>query len=301
MIDCLNMEITKPSKNKITGTYSSNHKGFDFSGKGDPGVYACLDGEVIVSVDRYVNAWRNTGRLTTRDYGNYCIVRHENKSYGLHAHLARGTAPKVGQRVKEGQRIATIGNTGNSTGPHLHFEFRNASNINQKVDFKEEDMPSSEDTIQLGKAKFEELVTKASRFDAFKAEGWENPNLIKKVIKDLKEDLKRERETNGDTAQEWKKTHQNFMRDLANTLGTAQREVEVLASVRKALNAENEFLKEKPQYSKDRKEWLDKETSLKDEIVRLTAMLKYQEVLQNSSLEELIRELIKRFTQLLKS
>jgi murein DD-endopeptidase MepM/ murein hydrolase activator NlpD len=59
-------------------------------------------------------------------YGLHVRVRHSDGSLTLYAHLRR-MACKAGQRVQAGQVIAESGNTGNSTGPHLHFEYRPAS------------------------------------------------------------------------------------------------------------------------------------------------------------------------------
>jgi murein DD-endopeptidase MepM/ murein hydrolase activator NlpD len=58
-----------------------------------------------------------------RGYGNLVVIRHPN---GLTSHYGHLRAIKVapGKRVKAGQIIATLGNTGSSTGPHLHLEIR---------------------------------------------------------------------------------------------------------------------------------------------------------------------------------
>jgi murein DD-endopeptidase MepM/ murein hydrolase activator NlpD len=56
-------------------------------------------------------------------YGNVIQIGHGNARSTLYAHLSRIDV-KRGQRVEQGQRIGAVGNTGWSTGPHLHFEFR---------------------------------------------------------------------------------------------------------------------------------------------------------------------------------
>lgn len=55
--------------------------------------------------------------------GRYIVVRHGREYQTVYMHLSRSLV-KAGQNVKKGQRIALSGNTGRSTGPHLHYEFR---------------------------------------------------------------------------------------------------------------------------------------------------------------------------------
>jgi len=56
-------------------------------------------------------------------YGNVVILRHAQNRETLYAHLSRIDVRK-GQRIEQGQRLGAVGNTGWTTGPHLHFEFR---------------------------------------------------------------------------------------------------------------------------------------------------------------------------------
>jgi murein DD-endopeptidase MepM/ murein hydrolase activator NlpD len=76
-------------------------------------VYAMADGVVILSKS---SGW-NGG------YGNMIIIKHPNKTQTLYGHLD-SVDVSVGQSVSQGEKIGGLGNTGRSTGPHLHFEVR---------------------------------------------------------------------------------------------------------------------------------------------------------------------------------
>lgn len=110
-----------PSKySKVTtGINYSNgqyHGAVDFGSAGINGqpIYAVADGYVVTSEN-----------LGNRSYGNYILIAHYNGLYTLYAHGQDGSRTvSTGQTVKQGQQIMRVGNTGNSTGPHLHFEVR---------------------------------------------------------------------------------------------------------------------------------------------------------------------------------
>lgn len=109
----------KPVNSYVTtGMYYSSgayHGAVDFGAAGVNGmpVYAAADGIV-----------HTTAALTT-SYGNYVIIAHYNGLYTLYAHGQSGSiCVSEGQAVKKGQQIMRVGSTGNSTGPHLHFEVR---------------------------------------------------------------------------------------------------------------------------------------------------------------------------------
>ena len=83
---------------------------------GEP-VMAAADGQVIVSRD---SGW-NGG------YGSYIVIKHNNGTQTLYGHLS-ATNVNVGDEVQQGEVIGAMGSTGDSTGPHLHFEIRGARN-----------------------------------------------------------------------------------------------------------------------------------------------------------------------------
>ena len=60
---------------------------------------------------------------TDRVYGNYIVLKHDNNTQSLYAHLS-AIDVKMGMRVEKGNTIGKVGTTGWSTGPHLHFEMR---------------------------------------------------------------------------------------------------------------------------------------------------------------------------------
>ncbi|WP_037850430.1 M23 family metallopeptidase [Streptomyces sp. NRRL S-340] len=65
-------------------------------------------------------------------YGNAIVIKHADGLYSQYAHLSRIDV-KVGQVLATGQHIAKSGNTGNTTGPHLHFEIRTTPNYGSAV------------------------------------------------------------------------------------------------------------------------------------------------------------------------
>lgn len=77
-------------------------------------------GTPIVAVDTGVVIYSDNG---IRGYGNMIVLAHGDDIFTVYAHN-RSNKVKKGERVERGQLIAEIGNTGRSTGPHLHFEIR---------------------------------------------------------------------------------------------------------------------------------------------------------------------------------
>lgn len=88
---------------------TKSHNGIDFRAPMGTAVFAAERGEVIAVGDN--------GRL---QYGMYVLIRHDNNLTTLYAHLSRQTVQK-GAIVNKGDLIGYSGNTGYSTGPHLHF------------------------------------------------------------------------------------------------------------------------------------------------------------------------------------
>ena len=101
------------------------HYGIDFSAPTGDTIVAVFDGKVRV---------RDFDR---RGYGNYLVIRHPNGLETVYAHLSRFLVERD-EFVRAGQPIGLVGNTGRSTGPHLHFETRfmgRVINPNRLIDF----------------------------------------------------------------------------------------------------------------------------------------------------------------------
>lgn len=126
------------------------HYGTDLELDIGDSIRSCFDGIVrITSFDG-------------RGYGYYVLVRHYNGLETLYGHLS-GITTEVGEFVKAGQVIGLGGNTGRSSGPHLHFEIRyqgNAINTEDFFDYKTNSLIS--DQFVLSPAQFS-YVTKAAR------------------------------------------------------------------------------------------------------------------------------------------
>jgi murein DD-endopeptidase MepM/ murein hydrolase activator NlpD len=89
------------------------HKGLDIAAPVGRTVVACADGRVIFT----------GSRKRFRRYGNTVLIDHGRGVYTYYAHLS-AIKVKKNQQVRQGQKIALVGNTGRSTGPHLHLEVR---------------------------------------------------------------------------------------------------------------------------------------------------------------------------------
>ncbi|MFD5575342.1 M23 family metallopeptidase [Streptomyces cadmiisoli] len=104
--------------------WSHKHSGQDFAVPVGTPVKAAAAGTVV-------KAGPNGGGDGPA-YGNAIVIKHANNTYSQYAHLSK-IQIKIGQKVKASQRIALSGNTGNSTGAHLHFEIRTTPNYGSAV------------------------------------------------------------------------------------------------------------------------------------------------------------------------
>ena len=94
------------------------HKGLDIAAAVGTHVMSCAEGRVIFT----------GSRKRFRRYGNTVLVYHGQGVYTYYAHLSK-ILVKKNDKVQQGQKIALVGNTGRSTGPHLHLEVRVKNNL----------------------------------------------------------------------------------------------------------------------------------------------------------------------------
>lgn len=115
-----NIDVTgfvAPVRSRVTSPYGWRarfgrmHRGVDLSLKVGDTVRCAFDGKVRLT------------KYEGKGYGYYVVVRHDNGMETVYGHLSKFLV-KPNQRVKAGEPLALGGNTGRSTGPHLHFETR---------------------------------------------------------------------------------------------------------------------------------------------------------------------------------
>ena len=95
--------------------WSANHTGIDYLCPAGTPILASEAGQVFFA------GWKDGG------YG-YCVfIKHPDGMVTIYEHLLKDIPVRIGQSVQRGQVIGYSGSTGNSTGPHLHFEMRDAN------------------------------------------------------------------------------------------------------------------------------------------------------------------------------
>jgi hypothetical protein len=132
---CVNEKLAinaKEPPEKLTDSYSYRRN-----------IYAAADGVVVQAAGGFPEEMSEFSRIkelkdnmtalmpkigfANAAGGNHIIIDHGSGEYGFYAHLSEGTIKvSAGDRVKKGQVIALLGSTGNSTGPHIHFQICDA-------------------------------------------------------------------------------------------------------------------------------------------------------------------------------
>jgi len=121
-------EFAMPVSGRLSSPYGQRwgrtHAGIDIAATTGTPIFAADNGIVIES------------EYQSNGYGNIIKVDHQNGYVTYYAHCSELYA-NVGDIVKKGDKIAAVGSTGRSTGPHLHFEIRKDGNHKNPLDFVE--------------------------------------------------------------------------------------------------------------------------------------------------------------------
>ncbi len=112
------------------------HTGMDFTAPTGTDIYSTGDGKVV-EVDYNQNG-----------YGKHIVIDHGYGYKTLYAHLHKYNV-RVGQKVKRGDVIGEVGNTGRSTGPHLHYEVIKDGNKINPVHFYSNDLSPAEYDLMI--------------------------------------------------------------------------------------------------------------------------------------------------------
>ena len=121
-----------PACHRVYQSYHSGHLAWDISSGGTP-----VRGTPCLAADSGTVIFAQTG--WNGGYGYLVKIRHANGLVTVYAHLD-AISVREGQTVTRGQQIGKVGNTGRSTGPHLHFEvIRNGVKVNPKTYFNSKD------------------------------------------------------------------------------------------------------------------------------------------------------------------
>ena len=193
-------------KHPVTGKVRP-HNGTDFAVRVGTPIVSPADG--IVEIAKY-----------SRSAGYYIVMRHHNSYSTVYMHLSK-LLVKPGQRVKIGQTIARSGNTGISTGPHLHYELRRNG---RAVNAMRVTLPANEDVAVAKKNR--------ARFDAnvavFKKELYEN-ELVAKVVSEPDETATAQSDTSAKTTAQTEVADTSTVDEVAEVVSGGQQQVTAAA------------------------------------------------------------------------
>lgn len=149
--------VFKTKENQITQSYKAGkHNGIDLVG------YKSQLDYIVAHSEGTVVEYRTNYATTDKSgnsYGNYVKIKHDGGYYTLYAHMQyKSVAVKTGDKVKKGQIIGYMGNTGHSNGAHLHFEVWNGGNRIDPKPYIDADLPTATPTATL-KYKVGDTVT----------------------------------------------------------------------------------------------------------------------------------------------
>lgn len=108
----LRWPLSQPRLSSSFGTREGRpHEGIDLAAPTGTPIHAALSGQVLYAGDQ------------VRGYGNMVVLQHSGDLLTVYAH-ASVLLVRTGDRIREGQEVARVGQSGHATGPHLHFEVR---------------------------------------------------------------------------------------------------------------------------------------------------------------------------------
>ncbi|WP_286924021.1 MULTISPECIES: peptidoglycan DD-metalloendopeptidase family protein [Lysinibacillus] len=114
-------KISSNFGNRMLNGELDNHRGIDIAMSRGTKVDANISGKVIASGRAEDNDYDST-------YGNIVVIQDANNLKHIYAHLDKAVA-KLGSTIEVGQQIGTVGSTGKTTGPHLHYEINKNGNV----------------------------------------------------------------------------------------------------------------------------------------------------------------------------
>ena len=128
----LKCSVLKSGFCEITQGFINGHRGLDLVGKNYTidDIISYDSGQILMAVTGYGNG---SGEGVNWRYGNFVKVLHDNGTVCLYAHMEY-VSVKVGQRVSKGQILGRMGNSGNSFGGHLHWEYWTKNDYNSNID-----------------------------------------------------------------------------------------------------------------------------------------------------------------------
>lgn len=151
--NCDTVRVTSPYGHRILNGVPDNHSGYDMVGVGSHDVVAAVGGLVVQSciiTDKTNRTW---------EWGNYVCVQTDSGQYHYYCHLASRAVEK-GQRVKAGDKIGVMGNTGYSFGAHLHFEVRKSDGWTKLSPETVLGIPSKVGTYKIEKLTADDYIEK---------------------------------------------------------------------------------------------------------------------------------------------
>ena len=128
----LKCSVLKSGLCEITQGFVNGHRGLDLVGPNYTldDIVSYADGTVNMATNGYGNG---QGEGVNWAYGNFVKILNDDGTVCLYAHMEY-TSVKVGQRVSKGQVIGRMGNSGNSFGGHLHWEFWSCNDYYKNID-----------------------------------------------------------------------------------------------------------------------------------------------------------------------